>query len=193
MKIITTLATCISIVCMTTCIVTSSSAEEVIASTELPPSIEPARVPDPPCGTPNANTTAAEVLNKLGTEADKQIGFPLVGNAASGNPDFTNWAAVRLGVHKGPSSCQTICVTTPANRPVEYKSCYRALDNQGNDAGIWCNPNPVSEVNELIVVHNWGRTTNPSVTIKGNNRTTCLMGKNHSHVTPRLFQLRAIY
>lgn len=144
----------------------------------LPPSGEPARIDNPPCGNGDGNS-ASLLLDALGTAVDTYIGLPITTTALA-NRGVSNRVLVMLGLHNGQSACQTLCVGVPANVEVTPIACM--ADNWSN--GWKC---------QSGLGHNavgWARIENFSLSTLGNRGGVyCVDTKNWSHDRARRVSL----
>ena len=95
----------------------------------LPRTLEPARSDDPPCGS-DMPTTADAVLTGIGAAIDGlAIGTPVISSAFA-SPEARGWLAARLGIHNGPSSCNTLCAKLPSG--ADFKATVSVSPIGGN-------------------------------------------------------------
>jgi hypothetical protein len=183
----------------------AAEADTVTAQTILPESREPARDnPDPPCGDPGAITNADKVLQEAGGALKDATGVPVDQIINQLPSEQQARLKVMLGIHNGPSTCATICVTVPADKPVRWLSGFTVILPDGQNIGmLWYpknGPTPYAETvstanpADIQIVHTWGRITNMTVANAGSNvRLYCFLGKNHSHTQAREFAIKATW
>jgi hypothetical protein len=165
--------------------------EGVEASFTIPPSGEPAKTDEPPCGNPGAQGSATSIVQLAGKEIDQYIGQEV-------SPDFVASPAIKnklgqwLGINNGPSVCKMLCIVVPNNKPVNYQVEFRIIESDGSMGNMYVSPSS-PDLHQLDVRHNWGATRNPTIARSAAANTVCLTGKNWSHDAERDFVLRGVW
>lgn len=168
------------------CVATSLEAQNVRvqAKIELPQTIEPAGINNPPCGDPKAaDMTAGDLLIKAGAAAiDAYIQLPVTSTLLEKmEPGNRQWLRDRLGAsqNNGKASCATLCITYPTNLNPTVDAC---TTETGGD-GAHCRTAPADT--------NFARVENFTKATTGTTTVFCATGKNWSHNKNRWFYVRA--
>jgi hypothetical protein len=173
---------------------TLALAGQVSWDGDLPASGEPARVDNPSCSNPDANTiTANQIVDLIGAGIDAYIGYPIVSPALQKAPTHVREFINRdLSLNNGQAACHAHCIAVPANVGARFQSCLRQIAPSGGSAAepfVCTTPstNP-SAANQRL---NFGLVENATVARRGNAQVFCALGKNWAHNRSREFSLRA--
>lgn len=159
----------------------------VRAKITLPRTREPGRG-TPPCGNPNAQTTADAAVTALGSAIDTALssytgGLPIVSGTFKAFPAVTGWIKSRLGANNGPSACGTVCVSYPS----------ASAGNWFVDASDGHGSGRLTTIGREFPI-GWSRLD--SVTYKrtaGGNSVTCAAVRQWKHDRDRTFVLTVNY
>lgn len=175
----------VSAACFLTSILLSTSAiaDQVVLTAGLPPSGEQASGHNPPCGADGSATTADAVVSALAGGADYVIGLPIVSTITS-NEDARNWVKVRLGIHNGLASCQTLCGALPSG--ASFSATGRIWDGEWSTTPT---PLPITASDKPFDPDRWALIASPTIADAQDARVVCYQVKNWSHDRARDYEI----